>query len=154
MILTSCLINHSISALTHASCKGVLKARESWSFVFWQLLTAALYQSLSNEESGINEKKRRKKKRRKDLSCFTVFSAPVELNYVGTVICSLSARRWQIPVAQFERCGEILLLCSRPTHTVQHAPCKPQVPTVMCGFLTCSSVLLDSASSIPVHTVV
>ena len=50
------------------------------------------------------QKKKEKKKRRKYVSCFTVFSAPLELNYVGTLICSLSARRWQIPVAQFERC--------------------------------------------------
>lgn len=55
VILTSCPVNHSISALTHASCRGILNARQSWSFVFWQLLIAALYLSLSNEESRINE---------------------------------------------------------------------------------------------------
>lgn len=46
VILTSCPVNHSISALTHASCRGILNARQSWSFVFWQLLIAALYLSL------------------------------------------------------------------------------------------------------------
>lgn len=61
VILTSRLLNHSISAVTHASCKGVLNARESWSFVFCQLLTAALYHSLSNEESVINAKKEKEK---------------------------------------------------------------------------------------------
>ena len=55
-------------------------------------------------------KKRKKIKRRKYVSCFTVFSAPLELNYVGTVICSLSAGRWQIPVAQFKRC--VVKYCS------------------------------------------
>lgn len=33
-----------------------------------------------------------------------MFSAPLELNYVGTEIRSLSAGRWQIPVAQLEGC--------------------------------------------------
>lgn len=51
-----------------------------------------------------NKCKKRKGGGGEVVSCFTVFSAPLELNYVGTVTCSLSARRWQIPVAEFERC--------------------------------------------------
>lgn len=52
----------------------------------------------------------KKKKRKKYFSCFTVFSALLELNYVGTVIRSLSARRWQISMVQFERC--VVKYCS------------------------------------------
>lgn len=99
------------------------------------------------------------KKKKKKVSCFTVFRAPLELNYVGTLTCSLSAKRWQIPVAQFERCvvkHNSFALALQVT--VWHALCKPQVPTAACGFLAFltsgvhGSQLLDPASSVPMHT--
>lgn len=88
--------------------------------------SSLLYTIRSQMKSGINEKKKKYEKKSKNVRRFAVFSAPLELNYVGTVICSLSAGRWQTPVAQFEGC---VVKCywfapDLEIPTAWHAPCE------------------------------
>lgn len=99
------------------------------------------------------KRKEKKKQRRKDVSCFTAFSAPLELNYEGTVICSLSARRWQIPVAQFERCVVKHYSFALELQTLYGMPCTnhrfPQSCVGSLGFSPVVSVTVCSRIQLP-----